>query len=45
MESFANLKHDQGYPTKIVTLDEELGHLKQIRFIKIGCRGRRSKHF
>ena len=36
---FANLKHDKGYPTKIVTLDEELGHLKQISLLKLDAEG------
>lgn len=36
---FANLKHDKGYPTKIVTLDEELGHLKQINLLKLDAEG------
>ena len=36
---FANLKHDKGYPTKIVTLDEELRHLKQISLLKLDAEG------
>lgn len=36
---FANLKHNKGYPTKIVTLDEELGHLKQISLLKLDAEG------
>ena len=36
---FANLKHEQGYPTKIVTLDEELRHLKQIDLLKLDAEG------